>query len=187
LVYNNYYFHSSNYNKYLIYFLILFSKLPKEIWDIILDNCFAEDEFFVVSCKALVKVLAVVSKTFNSELSKRAAIDAAKRKPQYCYPRTLANYCCCNGYASLLKYTIDNKAAFGTEDMRIASKSGHLDCLKVFLDHGCMFSIDRMNEAASNGHMNIVRSCQLRQSLDGQVHRTIYAVKTKRPRRCSYK
>lgn len=116
-------------------------------------KCFEDGESFMASRKTLIKVLAVVSRTFNSEISTRARTEAEKNHPQTFYQQNLANYCCENGYASLLKYAIDNKTAIGVE-IRIR---GHLDCLKVLVDHGCELNYDRMEEAAWGGHVNIVK------------------------------
>lgn len=112
---------------------------------------------FFVSRQLITKVLAVVSKHLH-KIIKQAHLElAVPDTDQFIfYPRTLADYCCQQGYASLLKYAIDSGSTLGSEASSVASQGGHLDCLKVLADHGCQFNRNILDQAARHGRLEVV-------------------------------
>lgn len=135
----------------------LWYKLPDEIWKEIIEKCLENGIHFFVSRRLITKVLAVVSKHLH-KIIKQAHLElAVPDTDQFIfYPRTLADYCCQQGYASLLKYAIDRGSTLGSGASSVASQGGHLDCLKVLADHGCQFNRNILDQAARHGRLEVV-------------------------------
>lgn len=113
---------------------------------------------FFVSRQLITKVLAVVSKHLHKIIKQAHLKLAVPDTDQFIfYPRTLADYCCQEGYASLLKYAIDSGGTLGSEASSVASQAGHLDCLQVLADHGCQFNRNILDQAARNGRLEVVK------------------------------
>lgn len=100
----------------------------------------------------ITKVLAVVSKQFY-KLIKRAQFEVDLHLLYY--PDSLAAYCCQKGYASLLKYALDNGSSVRVHSTSVVSEFGYLGCLKVLVEHGCEIHKDALDTAARNGRLAV--------------------------------
>jgi hypothetical protein len=74
-----------------------------------------------------------------------------------CWGTFAVTYAAAVGNINILRWLLDEEAAFGTDAMTAAAEYGHVDCMKVLVRNGVDANVEAASKAALYGHLDVLK------------------------------